>query len=111
MYINPTDKAKVDAIIAAFCKNYQIDIDSLKTGKERSIVEMRQQCYYVVSKNTKLSQKALGFTFNKARTAIVRGIQQIEFDVKTHPSVKYILKEIIFTANVDTSYAYQFTID
>lgn len=111
MYITPIDQAKVDAIIAACCEFYQIEKQLLIDSRERSIVEMRQQCCYLISKNTKLTQEALAETFNRKRPAIINGIKLAEFDATKHPSVKYILKEIIFKANTNTNYVYSFCLD
>lgn len=111
MYITPTDQTKVDAIIEACCEYYELEKQVLIDSRERSIIEMRQQCFYLIRLNTKLTEGDIACVFNKSRRPITYGVEQITHFKKTYQSTKHQLKDIVFKANDKTDYKFNFIIE
>ena len=101
--INSTlDTQKKNVILEISCRVSGIDKDRLLTGKDEIARNLRQQCFYLLQKNTNLSLKNIASIFGMSRNVIKYGIETIEVHSKLYVDTLRSLRTIVKTANEKT---------
>ena len=88
----------VEKIIDEVCRTYGVNSDDLRSQKSRraNINKPRQIAVYIVRELTTLSMENIGKEFgNRHYSTIVYTVQQVEKDIKTDPSLRETVEDII----------------
>jgi len=99
VYISPDEKRKSDLIIKWACKNHQIEFPELKCSTDRDIVSIRQQCFYLIKRNTDLTPDKIAHLFSMSRQRICYGIEQVENQRGLYARVNRSILKIVEKAN------------
>ena len=67
-----------EAIIKAACEHFEINENTLLNEKQFNVAYMRHLCFYLIKKNTSLSNRFIGFRFKQSKGPVQYGIEIIE---------------------------------
>ncbi len=99
VYISPEEKKKSNLIITWACKINEIELPVLKKDTDRTVVGIRQQCFYLIKVNTDLTPDKIAYLFGMSRQRICYGIEQAEIQKKLYSNVLRSMGKIIEKAN------------
>lgn len=94
----PTD-AMIERILNAVCKQYGVDVESLKSKKKTdTIAKARHVAIYLIKNMTSLTLKEIGGIFDRNHSTVISSIQFVELNMKTvngyEREIKRLKKEI-----------------
>ena len=96
-FLSPAYRELVEFVMLAACKYSGISMDALFT--EQQYTRQRQLCFFLIRKNTCLSEKVIGRIFNLSRTAIRYGIEKTEIHVKIYRQSLDTLRGVMAIVN------------
>lgn len=97
VFLSPDDRELVEAVINAACIFFQIGREELINGT--TMAKPRHLCFYIISNNTHLNEKAIGGVFRKARTTVQYGISQMQVHTKIYRQTLGNMQSIVAIAN------------
>ncbi len=83
-----------ETIIKAGCDHFEINEKDLLSSTEIHVAEMRFILFYLIKKNTKLSERFIGARFNKSKSPVRYGIDIIDCTKEKYVQTMYHLKKI-----------------
>lgn len=96
--ISARDQEKIDIIIVATCKYFNID-RSIMMMPGKLYTKIRRICFLLISKNTDLSHGHIAQLFNRDQAQATRGIEIIIVHKNIYASLSHEIKDIAAICN------------
>lgn len=77
VYVSPENKQKVEAVLCAACKYFEIERDRLFVDASYSVVNIKQMCIYLMKVNTKMSDRDLAEYLSISKSSVGSSVEKI----------------------------------
>jgi hypothetical protein len=85
----------MDEIIEIVCNYYKIEPSILfSKSRKLEIVKARFICFFLLKKNLKMSQQAIGNKFKMNHSSVGHGIKEVEFKREMYTDIRDEIREI-----------------
>lgn len=101
-YKNPVQ----EKIIASACQHFEISEQELIALSQYNVAYMRQICFWLIKKGTPVSQKTIGFRFNRTEGPVKYGIDIIDSTKNIYNATLSDLKKIAEKAGISDLYSF-----
>lgn len=107
--ISARDQEKIDIIIAATCSYFNID-KAIMDMPGKKCTKVRRICFYLINKNTDISNAQIAGLFNKNQSQATRGIELITIHAGIYASLSHEIKDVADICNKFEPKQYQWHI-